>query len=195
MPAPTATRNVNRPSKQDLLASVGTSLPDVIAPGLRLLFCGVNPGLYSAYTGYHYARPGNRFWSALYASGFVGKRVLPMQQEQLLGIGIGLTNLVDCASASARGLKRDELEMGAERLRLKIELLRPRAVAILGIGAYRRAFGATDAEIGRQMPGLGPAPLWVLPNPSGVNAHFPLPKLTKIFRQLRHDLEKLYIWP
>ncbi len=145
--------------------------------------------------GYHFARPGNRFWQTLYRSGFTASRLTPAQQTELLDAGIGLTNLVERASASARALSSDELAAGGYRLEEKIELLRPRAVAILGIGAYRRAFDKPEATIGRQMPGLGPAPLWLLPNPSGVNAHYPLPKLAKVFREFREELEKLYIWP
>ena len=185
----------NKPSKEDLQAAAGKTLCDVIAPGLRVLFCGINPGLYSAYMGYHFARPGNRFWRTLYESGFTDRRLTPARQEELLDIGCGLTNLVERASTSGRDLSREELAAGALVLEEKIELLRPRSVAVLGITAYRRAFGRDDVRLGRQMPGLGPAPLWVLPNPSGVNAHFPPPKLVKVFREFREDLEKLFIWP
>jgi TDG/mug DNA glycosylase family protein len=182
------------PTRQELMDAVGECLCDIVAPGLHILFCGINPGLYSAYTGHHFARPGNRFWQALYASGFTDTRLSPAQQGELLNAGIGLTNLVERATASAGGLSREELVSGANRLEKKIELLRPRAVAILGIGAYRRAFDQPDAVIGRQMPGLGPAPLWVLPNPSGVNAHYPPAKLAKVFRNFRKELEDLSLW-
>jgi TDG/mug DNA glycosylase family protein len=191
----TASRNSSKPTNQELQNAADKSICDVIAPGLHLLFCGINPGLYSAYTGYHFARPGNRFWQTLYTAGFTPTRLTPSRQDALLDIGIGLTNLVERASASARTLKRAELVTGGERFIDRVELLRPRAVAILGIGAYRRAFSEPDAAIGRQMPGLGPAPLWVLPNPSGANAHYPPPILTKVFRDFRRELEKLYIWP
>lgn len=192
MPTLTAPK---KPTTQELQDTAGKTICDVIAPGLHILFCGINPGLYSAYTGLHFARPGNRFWPTLYESGFTAKRLKPTRQEELLALGLGLTNLVARASSSARDLSREELVAGAQELEAKIELLRPRSVAILGIGAYRRAFREPDAKIGRQMPGLGPAPLWVLPNPSGVNAHYPPPKLAKVFRNFREDLEKLYIWP
>lgn len=185
----------NKPTKQDLQAAAGATLCDVIAPGLRVLFCGINPGLYSVYMGFHFARPGNRFWRTLDESGFTEQRLTPARQEDLLDIGCGLTNLVERATTSGRDLSGDELVVGARVLEEKIELLRPRSVAILGISAYRRAFGRPDVRMGRQMPGLGPAPLWVLPNPSGVNAHFPPPALAKVFRDFRRDLEKLYIWP
>jgi TDG/mug DNA glycosylase family protein len=191
----TARSNPGKPTRADLQQADGKTICDVIAPGLRLLFCGINPGLYSAYTGYHFARPGNRFWSTLNASEFTAERLTPARQEELLDVGIGLTNLVARASASARALARDELVAGGQRLEEQIELLRPRAVAILGIGAYRRAFDKPEATIGRQMPGLGPAPLWVLPNPSGANAHYPAPKLVTVFRKFREELEHLYIWP
>lgn len=184
-----------KPTKQDLQSAAGKTLCDVIGPGLRVLFCGINPGLYSGYQGYHFARPGNRFWPALHAAGFTGEQLVPARQEELLDIGCGLTNLVERASASAGELSRAELAAGAQRLQAKIELLRPRSVAILGIGAYRKAFDQPDATLGRQLPGLGPAPLWVLPNPSGVNAHFPPAKLAKVFREFRQELEKLHIWP
>ena len=183
-----------KPTRQDLLAAAGLKLRDVIEPGLCVLFCGINPGLYSAYMGYHFARPGNRFWRTLHESGFTEQHLTPDRQRELLDIGCGLTNLVERATASGGDLSRDELAAGAYSLQEKIELLRPRSVAILGITAYRKAFSRPEASYGRQMPGLGPAPLWVLPNPSGVNAHFPPQALEEVFRDFRKDLEKLYIW-
>jgi double-stranded uracil-DNA glycosylase len=192
--SPSALSAPRKPTKQELQAVAGATIPDVIAPGLRVLFCGINPGLYSAYMGYHFARPGNRFWQALYDSQFTNGRLTPARQTELLDIDCGLTNLVERATVSGRNLSRDELVEGAQCLQAKVELFRPWSVAILGIDAYRRAFCRPDAGIGRQMPGLGPAPLWVLPNPSGVNAHFPLPALTKVFRNFREELETLHIW-
>lgn len=185
---------VARPTRQDLQSAVDETLPDLLAPGLRVLFCGINPGLYSAYTGYHFARPGNRFWPTLHASSFTPLCLTPARQDELLELGIGLTNLAERATASARGLTQAELAAGAFRLQQTVELMRPRAVAVLGISAYRIAFDQPHATMGRQMPGLGPAPLWTLPNPSGVNAHYPPPKLAKVFRDFREELERLSIW-
>ena len=184
-----------KPAKTDLLAAAGKTIPDVIAPGLRVLFCGINPGLYSAYTGYHFARPGNRFWRALHEAGFTEQVLQPAQQQRLLHIGCGITNLVTRSTARGGEVTRTELETGARRLEATVELYRPWAVAVLGIGAYRTAFSRPNAGLGRQMQGLGPAPLWVLPNPSGINGHFPPPLLAAAFRDFRLALEEMHLWP
>jgi TDG/mug DNA glycosylase family protein len=169
----------------DLARAAGRRVPDLVAPGLRVLFCGIKPGLYSAATGHHFARPGNRFWRALHASGFTPRVLLPSQQRGLLGLGIGITNLVPRATAAAAELSIEELRAGRTTLERKVRRLRPRCVALLGIGAYRGAFGRPRAVAGRQPEPFGGAPLWVLPNPSGLNANHQLPELALAFRAVR----------
>jgi len=182
-------------TKADLQAAAGATIPDLIAPGLRVLFCGINPGLYSGYTGFHFARPGNRFWRGLAEAGFTPRVLMPGEQRCLLQLGCGITNLVARATARGGEVTRAELEEGAGRLQEAVELYRPWSVAILGIVAYRTAFGRPKALMGRQMQGVGPAPLWVLPNPSGVNGHFPPAAWAASLRSFRRDLEALHIWP
>jgi TDG/mug DNA glycosylase family protein len=156
-----------------------------VAKDLRVLFCGINPSLISAATGHHFARPGNRFWRTLHEAGFTRRRLAPAEQHLLLGHGIGLTNLVARATASAAELSPGELAAGRRRLEAKVRRLRPGVVAMLGIGAYRQGFGQARAVLGRQPEGLAGADLWVLPNPSGLNAHYPLRDLVALYRQLR----------
>jgi TDG/mug DNA glycosylase family protein len=175
----------HRPSKEDLLAAAGKKVPDVIAPGLQVLFCGINPGLYSAYTGRHFARPGNRFWPALFASGFTGRLLRPDENHELLRLGCGITNLVGRATAAADELTREELLAGCRRLREKIRKYQPRAVAVLGLVAYRMAFECPGAKIGAQPERIEGALVWVLPNPSGLNAHFTPKTLAALFREFR----------
>jgi len=167
-----------------LQAAAGKGLRDVIAPGLKVLFCGINPGLYSAATGFHFARPGNRFWPALHLAGFTGKQLHPSQQQQLLREGYGLTNLVNRGTAAADELSPAELIRGGKTLAAKVRRFRPRAVAFVGLGAYRSAFGRPRATLGLQPEPLEGAAVWVLPNPSGLNANYPLPALIQLFRQL-----------
>lgn len=162
----------HRPTKQDVLAAAGKSIPDLIAPGLRVLFCGINPGLYSAATGHHFARPGNRFWKALHAAGFTERLLSAFEEKELLKQGFGITNLVARATAGANELSNDELLAGGQQLTIKARRYRPEFIAVLGIGAYRTAFGRGQASIGRQTEMLGDCKLWVLPSPSGLNAHY-----------------------
>ncbi len=152
---------------------------------LRVLFCGINPGLYSAATGWHFARPGNRFWPALHQSGFTGRQLKPAEQAELARYGLGITNLAPRATAQAAELTDAELRAGATRLRALIDARRPRYVAIAGVTAYRAAFARPRAVIGPQQDQLGTARLWILPNPSGLNASWTLPRLTEAFRELR----------
>ncbi|GAA5191937.1 G/U mismatch-specific DNA glycosylase [Rugosimonospora acidiphila] len=174
-----------RPTAADLAAAAGRTLPDVIAPGLAVLFCGINPGLLSAAVGHHFARPGNRFWPTLHRSGFTDRQLLPQEQSDLLDLGLGVTNVAARATARADELNTAELIEGAGILRRKVARYRPRWVAVLGIGAYRTAFGAADAVIGAQDNPLAGARVWVLPNPSGLNAHYPPPRLAAEFAALR----------
>jgi TDG/mug DNA glycosylase family protein len=173
------------PTKTEIAAAVGKTVPDLIAPGLAVLFCGINPGLYSGATGHHFARPGNRFWPTLYAAGFTDHQVRPWEERRLLGYGLGITNLVARATATAAELEPDELRAGRARLERKVRRFRPQAVAVLGIGAYRLAFNLSRAPVGRQPASLGPAELWVLPNPSGLNANHQLRDLVRAFGELR----------
>jgi TDG/mug DNA glycosylase family protein len=170
------------PSRAALLAARGKTVPDVIAPQLRVLFCGINPGLYSGATGHHFARPGNRFWPVLHRAGFTERVLAPAEEGVLLQHGLGVTNLVARTTAAADELTKDELIAGCRRLQAKVARYRPRIVAVLGVGAYRVAFGRPKAAIGRQDESLGSAAVWVLPNPSGLNAHYQLPQLVRIFR-------------
>jgi TDG/mug DNA glycosylase family protein len=174
-----------RPTREQLVAAEGRTVPDVIAPGLDVLFCGINPGLYSGAVGHHFARPGNRFWPALASSGFTPRRLSAFEEEELLDHGLGITNLVARATATADALDSDELRAGARRLARKVRAFRPRVVAFLGLGAYRTAFDRRDAIAGPQDAPLAGARVWLLPNPSGLNAHYQLPALARAFAELR----------
>jgi TDG/mug DNA glycosylase family protein len=174
-----------RPSKTQLAAAAGKGIGDLIAPRLGILFVGINPGLYSAATGHHFARPGNRFWPALHAAGFTASLLHPSEQRELLKSGYGVTNLVNRATASADELEPAEFLAGRRRLIAKVKRYRPAIVAILGVGAYCHGFGKKKAAIGKQPERFEGAEVWVLPNPSGLNAHYQLPELANLFRQLR----------
>lgn len=163
----------------------GRSIEDLIRPDLKVLFCGINPGLYSGATGLHFARPGNRFWKALHAAGFSDRTLAPWENRELLDAGYGVTNLVMRTTATAAELSDDEYRVGRRALTRKVRKYRPRWVAILGLGAYRSGFDKPDAKIGRQLERIGSTGLWVLPNPSGLNANYQLPQLTEMFRELR----------
>lgn len=176
---------MRRPTKYELQAAAGRTVPDVIAPGLDVLFCGINPGLYSGATGHHFARPGNRFWPALHGAGFTESRLDPSEEHRLLDVGCGITNLVTRATAGAAELENSELADGYRALERKVQRYAPRWLAVLGIGAYRTAFGRRNASIGEQAERLGSTGLWVLPNPSGLNAHYLLPDLIRLLAELR----------
>lgn len=158
---------------------------DVIAPNLRVLFCGINPGLYTAAVGHHFARPGNRFWPALHAGGFTDRVLSPFDERKLLKSGYGITNVVSRTTATADQLSRDEIIAGGEQLRAKVLRYQPRVLAVLGVGAYRTAFNQPKATVGRQAETIGDTVLWVLPNPSGLNANYQAPALARLFRELR----------
>ena len=172
------------PTTAALRASRGARLPDIIAPKLKVLFCGINPGLYSAAIGHHFARPGNRFWPALKAAGFTQRTLSPLQDSLLLQFQCGLTNIVARATARAEELSTHELLSGRRRLEGKVRRYAPRWVAILGIGAYRVAFERPTASLGPQTDCLARARLWVLPNPSGLNEHHQSADLARAFRRL-----------
>ena len=173
------------PTPNELLEASGRTIPDVIAPGLTVLFCGINPGLWSAWSGHHFARPGNRFWPALHRSGFTPRQFRPDEQADLLGLGLGITNVVDRGSARADELTRAELRAGGTALAAKVARHAPRWLAVLGITAYRDAFEKPKAVMGRQEHAIGTTHVWVLPNPSGLNAHYTLEKLADAFAELR----------
>jgi double-stranded uracil-DNA glycosylase len=174
-----------QPTRAEQQAAAGRTIPDVVAPGLRVLFSGINPGLYSAATGYHFARPGNRFWPALHASGFTSRLLHPCEQEQLLDLGLGITNIVARATARADELGSDELKAGGRILAAKLATLRPRWIAVVGVTAYRTAFDRPGAVVGPQPEPMGETKVWVLPNPSGLNASYQMDRLAAEFGHFR----------
>lgn len=175
----------SRPTRTELEAARNKTVADVIAPQLRVLFCGINPGLYTAAIGHHFGRPGNRFWPTLHRAGFTPRLFDPSEERELLPLGYGITNLVARATASASELTDDELRAGGEILRQKVLVWKPRFLALLGISAYRVAFHHPRATVGLQQEPIGDTRVWVLPNPSGLNAHYQSADLVKMFRQLR----------
>jgi TDG/mug DNA glycosylase family protein len=180
-----------KPTKQQLLAATSKTVRDVIAPDLKVLFCGINPGLYTAAVGHHFARPGNRFWPALHTSGFTDRQLSPFDERELLKNGYGITNLVSRTTATADLLTKEEIVAGGERLSKKILRYRPRVLAVLGVGAYRVAFNKPKAVVGRQDDLIGKTLLWVLPNPSGLNANYQATDLTRLFSELREEVENV----
>jgi double-stranded uracil-DNA glycosylase len=173
-----------KPTGAELAAAYGRTVPDVIAPGLRALLCGINPSLYSAAVGHHFARPGNRFWPALHAGGLTDRLLGPHEEQSLLGCGYGITNLVARATARADELSAEELVAGRRQLEAKVARHRPAVLAVLGITAYRTAFNRPRAVLGRQDETIAGALIWVLPNPSGLNASFALDQFLALRRFL-----------
>jgi len=178
-----------KPTKDDLADAVNRTVPDLIAPDLNVLFCGINPGLYSGATGLHFARPGNRFWPVLYRSGFTPRQLDPSEEHELLQYGCGVTCFVERTTARADELTKAEFEEGGRRLIKKIDTYRPRVLAVLGIGAYKAAFDKRSASIGPQNETIGETSIWLLPNPSGLNANYQLPALVELFTTLRKALD------
>jgi TDG/mug DNA glycosylase family protein len=176
---------VPKPTNADLEAARGKTLPDVIAPGLDVLFCGINPGLYTAAVGHHFGRPGNRFWPTIHRAGFTPRLLRPEEQQELLTYGCGITNMVARATAAAAELTDAELEDGGRILAVKVQRFTPRVLAIVGIGAYRTAFGRPRAKTGLQEERIGETALWILPNPSGLNANYRPAELVALYRELR----------
>src|SRR3989449_506691 len=184
--SPAATSSGPRkPTSAELARAGGKGLRDVIAPRLRALFCGINPGLYSAATGHHFARPGNRFWPALHAAGFTPRLLHPSEQRLLLKGGYGITNLVNRATATADELAPVEFVSGRRRLAAKVRRHRPASVVFLGVGAYRHAFGRPKVAIGRQRETFEGAEIWVLPNPSGLNANYQRSEERRVGKECR----------
>lgn len=178
------TRPTKRPSTEDLAAAYGKVVPDVIRPALRVLFCGINPSLYSAAVGHHFARPGNRFWKTIYGAGFTSRLLRPDEERELLSAGCGITNIVPRATAGASELSATDYLAGAKSLHRKVRRYRPEFVAFLGIDAYRIAARDRHAAIGLQSRLFAGAQAWVLPNPSGLNAHYQLPELVAVYTEL-----------
>jgi TDG/mug DNA glycosylase family protein len=181
-----------KPTKEQLLAATSKTVRDVIKPDLGVLFCGINPGLYTAAVGHHFARPGNRFWPALYAGGFTERLLSPFDERELLKFGFGITNVVQRTTASADLLSRDEILEGGKQLTVKVLRHRPRVLAILGLGVYRVAFNKPKGGLGRQAEMIGTTAVWVLPNPSGLNANYQAADLARLFRELKDEVSTDY---
>ena len=177
----------------DLAAARERTIPDVLPgsgdPPLRVLFCGINPGLVSAATGHHFARPGNRFWPVLHGAGFTPRLLRPDEQQLLPSLGLGITNIVPRATARADELTTAELVTGGERVRELVRSLHPAALGVVGITAYRVAFTSPRATVGRQPVSVGATLVWALPNPSGLNAHWSLPEMVAEFARFRMAAE------
>jgi len=173
-----------KPTRADLEAARAKTVPDIIAPGLRILFCGINPGLYTAAIGHHFGRPGNRFWPALLAGGLTSRLLDPTEERLLLDWGLGITNVVARTTATADEVTPEELREGGAALIRKVKKFRPKSLALLGIGAYRAAFGRPRATLGLQPEAIGETQVWVLPNPSGLNAHFQAADFGRLFAEV-----------
>ncbi|MEV5987591.1 G/U mismatch-specific DNA glycosylase [Streptomyces sp. NPDC052051] len=176
---------MTRFTREELEAARDRPVPDVVADGLTVLFCGINPSLMTAATGHHFARPGNRFWPVLHLSGFTPRRFEPSEQGELLAHGLGITNVVARATARADELSAEEYREGGRLLGAKVERLRPRWLAVVGVTAYRAAFGDRRAAIGPQERTIGATRIWVLPNPSGLNAHWTAATMAEEYARLR----------
>ena len=185
----TTANSGRRPTAAELEAARDVVIPDVIAPDLRVLFCGINPGLWSGAVGQHFARPGNRFWPALYGSGFTPELFTPARQDELLGLGLGISNVVERTTARADELSAEEFREGARILTAKAAKYRPAWIAIVGITAYRTAFGRPSAQIGAQAERVAESRVWALPNPSGLNAHWSTAALAEEFARFRAAAE------
>ncbi|MDQ3537706.1 MAG: G/U mismatch-specific DNA glycosylase [Actinomycetota bacterium] len=178
-----------RPSSTELAAAQDATLPDLIRPGLRCLFVGINPGLWSAASGHHFGNPANRLWPTLHAAGFTPRRFLPADGDELLALGLGITNLVSRATATAAEISPAELRAGVPALTHLIERYRPAVVAFLAMTAYRVAFDRPKAVPGERNERLAGARVWLLPNPSGLNASYQLPDLVRLYGQLHAALD------
>lgn len=180
-----------KPTRAQILAAEGKTVPDVIDYDLRVLFSGINPGLYTAAVGHHFARPGNRFWKALYEAGFTDNVLSPFDERELLKSGYGITNVVPRATATADLLRKEEIIEGGRRLAAKVRRYRPRMLAVLGLGAYRMGFDRAKATVGRQEEKIGDTEIWVLPNPSGLNANYQQKDLSRLFRELKQQADSI----
>ena len=177
--------SIYKPTKLEIAAAYNQTLPDIIDSNLKVVFCGINPSLYSAAVSHHFARPGNRFWKTLHAAGFTEKLMSPFEDRSLLNRGYGLTNIVPRATARADELSADELVLGQQELTAKMQQYQPKFLAVLGISAYRVAFDQPKAKMGLQPGAIADTAIWVLPNPSGLNAHYQLDGLKRVYEELR----------
>ena len=176
------------PTKEELAAAYGRAVPDLVRPGLRVLLVGINPSLWTGWSGYHFGRPSNRLWPTLHQAGLTDRRLRPEDAAELLAAGIGITNLVNRATARADELTDDEIRAGVPRLEATVRTYAPGTVAVLGITAYRTAFARPKATVGPQPETVEGAALWVLPNPSGLNAHYQQPDLTAVYARMAATL-------
>jgi double-stranded uracil-DNA glycosylase len=174
-----------KPTRSELLQAYGAVIPDLVEPGIRVLLVGINPSLYSGWTGLHFARPGNRLWRTLHEAGFTDRLLRPEDTEAILAAGLGITNLVARATARADELTDEEVRAGVEPLARLVRSLTAPVVAFLGVSTYRVAFGRPRARVGRQEERFEDAGVWVLPNPSGLNAHYQQPALTTAYAEVR----------
>ncbi len=182
-------RQPPKPSKAELILAVHKTVSDLVRADLRVLFCGINPGLYTAATGHHFARPGNRFWPALYGARFTSRLLYPWEERELLDARLGITNVVARTTATAAELNADDYAAGGKRLIATVQQYQPKVLAVLGVGAYRAAFGRKNAALGLQEETIQATRIWVLPNPSGLNANYQLPDLVRLFAELREWVE------
>jgi len=178
-----------KPSKAELAKAIHKTVSDLVRPDLRVLFCGINPGLYTAAIGHHFGRPGNRFWPTLYGACFTSRVLHPLEERELLDAGLGITNVVSRTTATAAELNADDYAAGGKRLIATVQQYQPKVLAVLGVGAYRAAFGRKRATLGLQQETIGATNIWVLPNPSGLNAHYQLADLVRLFGELRDWVE------
>lgn len=177
--------NKYKPSREQIQNSEGRKIPDLIDYNLKILFCGINPGLYSGATGYHFARPGNRFWPALHSSQFTPTLLHPSEQDKLLKLGFGITNFVERTTLDAASLSKEEILEGKVKLERKVNKYKPKVLAVLGIGSYKLGFQKPKAKIGLQNDKIGETYIWVLPNPSGLNANYTPADFTELFREMK----------
>lgn len=181
----------SKPTREQLLAAKDKrTVPDIVGPGMRVLLVGINPGLYSGATGHHFAKPGNRFWPALHLSGFTPRLLHPSEEREILEYGIGMTKLVHRATATAAELSDEEYRKGGARIRRMVRKWKPRAVCFLGVGAYGTAYGIKRVKVGPQEGDFEGSLLWIIPNPSGLNANYQLPDYVRMLRELRETLER-----
>lgn len=176
---------LSKPTKRDLIEARSRTNEDLIDHGLKILFCGINSGLYSAATGYHFARPGNRFWKAIHLAGFTDRQLAPSEEHELLELGCGITGFCKRATATASELSKKEIIEGGKQLVKRVEKYKPRILAVLAMTAYRTAFNRPKAALGQQQETIGDTKIWLLPNPSGLNANYQLPDFVRLFSELR----------
>lgn len=179
-----------RPTKRELIEARTRTTDDLIAPDLKILFCGINAGLYSAATGFHFARPGNRFWKALHLAGLTDRQLDPSEEHELLELGYGITGFCRRATASASELSKEEIVEGGKKLVKRVEKYQPKILAVLAMTAYRTAFDRPKAKLGLQVETIEATRIWLLPNPSGLNANYQLPDFVHLFTELREASEK-----